>query len=519
MWYKDEELLINNLHHDEACDKKISLLKGRKLMKKYFYLFLSLVSILFIVGCEAEKEEVNDENLASYQVYLDVDFKANLFLDKYNVNVYIDEKEIGHIEHGEYFTLLLNDIKEGNHEIRFESNEDTSVFGEHIFNVEEDTTLSLSIKAERKKVLLENINIEKGVNESGLAMPDLKNTQLDIALEQLKTAGFINVSYDSEGGESIWDDSNWIVNQQNIDVGEKIDKNTKIILSAIKYNTYINESYKDLTLKVVLSKAEQEQFTKFEYVLENKELSDDEIANKLEDWRVLEAEPITADQKTLKVILAYQGEVSMPNLIGMNIDEVKQELSKNFINNYEEKFPDNNSYRSSLDYVVKEQSINPEVKFNASDKLTVTYKTINEYNFENVTEATETKEEIKPLTYNNNKDFAYILENDDLEAKRNFVEKYKGQIVEFEGNISYLNLHGSSKTRYDYLIYPWNFSELTSKGAGFQFRDKSPMELARIWSNAPDYIEIGMNIHIVARIEEFTSGELIILDPISISHR
>lgn len=135
------------------------------------------------------------------------------------------------------------------------------------------------------------------------------------------------------------------------------------------------------------------------------------------------------------------------------------------------------------------------------------------------TSDTPTPSETQVINPDNNPEFASILKTEDPAAISDFVQKYKGKVVEFNGYVAYFNPHGNYKTRYDILIYAGDYPgpDLASPGPAFQFNDVAPTSVFRNFSG--DGIGIGQNIHIKATIREFSKGELFILDPIEVTER
>jgi hypothetical protein len=122
------------------------------------------------------------------------------------------------------------------------------------------------------------------------------------------------------------------------------------------------------------------------------------------------------------------------------------------------------------------------------------------------------------LTVENNEDLAALLAVPATSgaAVEEFAAKYSGRLIEFDGNISYMNNHGKYKTRYDMLIGAGDYSETTTTGPNFQFKDVNTFDLHLTGSNIPDYVGAGDNLHIIARVGEFnTVQELFFLEPIS----
>jgi hypothetical protein len=141
------------------------------------------------------------------------------------------------------------------------------------------------------------------------------------------------------------------------------------------------------------------------------------------------------------------------------------------------------------------------------------------------TEKAQSTEETQPsakeeiITLDNNEEFAAVLNAKDPgdQIIKDFARKYEGRTIEFDGNIAFMSLHGNFTTRYDILILPWDYSLTTMSGPNFQFKDVNIVfDLNLIGDNIPDYIGIGDNLHIVAKILDYNeTQQLFFLDPIS----
>lgn len=130
----------------------------------------------------------------------------------------------------------------------------------------------------------------------------------------------------------------------------------------------------------------------------------------------------------------------------------------------------------------------------------------------------------KTITVNNNKEFAKLLsKNWKMDEAKEFFEKYGNELIEFDGNIAYLDYHENYKTRYDWLIYVGDYDPAgKNPGPLFQFRDKNINNLNLIGSNIPDSLGVGLNLHIVAAFDYYGYNEdtgMFYLNPIQVTIR
>ncbi|GGF50673.1 hypothetical protein GCM10010922_28230 [Microbacterium sorbitolivorans] len=82
-----------------------------------------------------------------------------------------------------------------------------------------------------------------------------------------------------------------------------------------------------------------------------------------------------------------------------------------------------------------------------------------------------------------------------------FIEKHHGETVAFDGNVSYMANHESYNTRYDILIEAGEFSETTSGGPAFQFKDVN-LTSDLLWTDEnPGTLGVGDKLRIVAEVQ------------------
>ena len=126
------------------------------------------------------------------------------------------------------------------------------------------------------------------------------------------------------------------------------------------------------------------------------------------------------------------------------------------------------------------------------------------------------------ITVANNEEFRALIESPqpDNATIEQFVSKYKGRTIEFDGNVADVAPYKSYKTRFDFLIYAGDYNPNSAHGPNFKFADVAYYDLHLTGANIPDSIGTGQNLHIVAEILEYNSTkELFYLKPVTTSVR
>lgn len=126
------------------------------------------------------------------------------------------------------------------------------------------------------------------------------------------------------------------------------------------------------------------------------------------------------------------------------------------------------------------------------------------------------------LNVNNCEELAALLRlKDEFDPSiAEFASKYQGRTIEFDSNVAYVSPHGGYNTRFDYLIYAGDYSESEVSGPSFQFEDVNYYDLHLEGDNVPDTFDVGLNIHVVAKIAEYDSESgLFKLEPVAITIR
>lgn len=108
-----------------------------------------------------------------------------------------------------------------------------------------------------------------------------------------------------------------------------------------------------------------------------------------------------------------------------------------------------------------------------------------------------TEEPVGNITPENNEDLAKLLTVSDYDYYTEFAKKYKGKTIEFDASID--DFFANSKWNYDILLTAGDYSETEVHGPSFKFDDVSRMT----YDTDLSYLYAGINVHIVAKVEEF----------------
>ena len=126
------------------------------------------------------------------------------------------------------------------------------------------------------------------------------------------------------------------------------------------------------------------------------------------------------------------------------------------------------------------------------------------------------------ITVENNEDFKSLLQTEDQSVITDFIQKYKGQVIEFDGHIADIAHYKNYKTKFDMLIYGGNYlgAEQAPSGPNFKFVNITTVSNAAFNSFNGENISKGQNVHIKAQIGNYNSTQdLVYLSPIEVSPR
>lgn len=93
----------------------------------------------------------------NYSVSISIECEENLAFSRYDVDVYVDGKHIGTMDHGIKKTFDLT-LKGGKHEITFTKEGDTSIDGSTDVTISDDCVYSILIHCRKDQVKIKEVN-------------------------------------------------------------------------------------------------------------------------------------------------------------------------------------------------------------------------------------------------------------------------------------------------------------------------------------------------------------------------
>ena len=133
------------------------------------------------------------------------------------------------------------------------------------------------------------------------------------------------------------------------------------------------------------------------------------------------------------------------------------------------------------------------------------------------TASTSSSHSTAVITIDNNEEFKNLLQTDDQNTIKDFIKKYKGQTIEFDGHIANLL---KKKSKYDILIYAGDYHPDEATGPNFKFVEISLISNLVFNPFNGENIREGQNVHIKAKVGAYKEEqELVYLSPSEVSPR
>ena len=235
-------------------------------------------------------------------LYLEAKSEYNLLFSKYDMEIYVDNKECGTVKNGDTFAKLV-EVIEGEHSLSFYKAGDHSIKATKTINVSSDITFTCELSHGNSSIDMKNIKTENNINKAEIEVIDVTGRVLSEARKMLQELGMSKITEPSE----VWVRGNWLVTGQSIVPGAIVDSQTEIKLECISLDDYFNAEYAGKNVNEIQTLAKKAGFNlKFASSKSGAEI--DDIISKLSEtdkqlWIAERARQYGGADKTAYVFL------------------------------------------------------------------------------------------------------------------------------------------------------------------------------------------------------------------------
>lgn len=141
-------------------EKEVYFWSMEVIMKRFLVVLFSLCMVLSITACgslsaTSTSEEVK-ASVPKFTIQIELECIGNLLFSKYDVDIYVDDTEIGTLEHGATDTFEVR-LEEGTHILTVTKEDDNDVDGKVEFTVSEDKLLRYRLSLSSSQVAIEDV--------------------------------------------------------------------------------------------------------------------------------------------------------------------------------------------------------------------------------------------------------------------------------------------------------------------------------------------------------------------------
>lgn len=429
---------------------------------------------------EVNTDEESVEN--DFQIAVHINFIPNLIFSTYDVEMMVNGEYEETLTHGEDADFIL-ELNEGNYTFEFSSAEDSSVFGQTELDVTSDIDVSYRIAcySDEVRVEVEYIDRKTELAENEVKLLSDKYSfigeNFEDVVDSLESLGFTNI--------------------------------TTVPVYDINFGITPEESVKNVTIDGIDDYTRGYVFLNdIEVVVTYHMSEEDNPANKVTPTPTVNSTPIPTPTPTEEPILLQKGskgeDVRNVQLRLIELGYLKGVADGDY----------GNQTKAAVEAFQKASSLEVTGIITNIDMAKL-------FASQSTSAVNEPAEVSGNLTVKNCELLANMLQaKNPGNLVGQFMTKYKGRTIEFDGNIAYMSNHDGYKTRYDILILYGDYSTTSATGPYFQFRDVNYYDLELTGHNQPDSVHMGQNYHIVAEVVRYDStAELIILKPVSMELR
>lgn len=442
-------------------------------MKKIFPFLLILTAIC--CSCSGNKQNISvsveEPNIPKYTVQIELDCIENLLFSKYDLDIYVDDTNIGKLDHGANRTYNV-DLGEGMHTLTITKRGDKNIDGSVDFTISENSEFKYKLSCTRNQVKVEEIL----QNEAS----DIENTQTHTEEERKEGTSTRNISgFDFATNQTI------VFCGLNFSFPEYYN-----VCDEASTNTYRH-----------YYPAEEDYYSSLRFSAEDTEFSQ-------------------ADFDDAKSAIA---------------ENILEQLQQNGASEFSsESIMISDISGWSISYIVANDTISTEnfaFLFNPNNKKIITisqgYGSNDKSNYDytgdykRIIESVALSEDIEKESdalQKKEDDLQQLITLDKEKNKeeiKNFADTYKGEEIQLELITAFVEQYKNYKTRFNYLLYAVGDESVMLSGPAFMFKDVSYYDLHLTGDNKPSVFGLSVHCVVTAKVDGY-ENEMILLKPISI---
>lgn len=161
---------------------------GHRAIRDLPFMLVAAVMALSLIGCSESQKGAEAVRGAGSSVSITVECESNLLFSRYDIAVYVDADSLGILDHGATKTFEAT-LTDGNHELRFEKEDDGSVDGSADISINGDTALKYRVKCTSSQIEVEQVDSVSPPFSSG----EVSEKYHDELYRAFEDAGFINI--------------------------------------------------------------------------------------------------------------------------------------------------------------------------------------------------------------------------------------------------------------------------------------------------------------------------------------
>ena len=234
-----------------------------------------------------------------FPLFLDLRSEDNVFLSKYDMEINLDGEKISMISNGDDFALLMENVLEGEHELKVVKSGSFSPKAVRSFSIAGPTTFKATL-VHGTSIAFSNPEILSEIEEL-IEMPDIRYIPYADAKKELRSLGFEIIEYTTYADH--FEEEELFVVEQNQEPGKKVRKEDPIQLKCILLSEYFDRAYVGRSLEKVEIAAKEAGFGLDCYDAHNNRINLNSISpEEKSDWIIISADSSGADTAVLHMM-------------------------------------------------------------------------------------------------------------------------------------------------------------------------------------------------------------------------